>query len=120
MITHQHSQSAVINFCILNIVSLPLFLLDTLSLTASSLIILAPTLPGPTVFLKLTYEDMGFFSVPLFYSDFLQCSLLSSPEDGGTIFKTSVNLYQKTRCHNPKYVILIFCIHFYYMHMLIS
>lgn len=120
MITDQHSQNAVINFCILNIVSLPLFLLDTLSLPASSLIILAPTLPGPTVFLWLTYEDMGFFSVPLSYSDFLQCTLLSSPEDGGTIFKMSVNLYQTTQCHNPKYVILIFCIHFYYMHMLIS
>lgn len=97
------SQSAVINFCIPNIVSLPPFLLDTLSLPRYSLIILAPPLPGPIAFHWLTSEDMVFSSVSLSYPNFLQCSSLFSPEEGGTIFKISVNLNQTTQCNTPKY-----------------
>jgi hypothetical protein len=89
MIMDQHSQSTVINFCIWNIVSLPLFLRDTLSLPASSLIILAPPFPGPTVFLWLTYEDTAFCFVLL---SLTLISSSSSPEDRGTMFKMSVNL----------------------------
>ena len=44
----------------------------------------------------LTYEAMAFSSVPLSYPGFFQCSLLFSPEDGGTILKKSVNFYQTT------------------------
>jgi hypothetical protein len=71
MIMDQHSQSAVINFCILNIVSLPLFLLDTLSLTASSLIILAP--PFPDTSLPLAHLRHSLLFCPtLSYLDFYQ------------------------------------------------